>query len=65
MSNPRSLSASRNNSFCNHGAISHGAHARKIAQILMSPTGSSLPSNDCSSCMKHDSPASYDMVCVV
>lgn len=63
MSNPRSLSASRNNSFCTRSAINHGAHARKIAQILLSPTGSSLPTNDCSTYMKHD--ASYDMVCVV
>jgi len=63
MSNPRSLSASRNNSFCTRSTINHGAHARKIAQILLSPTGSYLPSNDCSTYMKHD--ASYDMVCVV
>ena len=66
MSNPRSLNASRNNSFCTRSAINHGAHARKIAQILLSPTGSSLPSNDCSTYMKHDShDASYDMVCVM
>lgn len=63
MSNPRSLNASRNNSFCTRSAINHGAHARKIAQILLSPTGSSFPSNECSTYMKHD--ASYDMVCVV
>lgn len=64
MNNPRSLNASRNNSFCTRGAINHGTHARKIAQILLSPTGSSLPSNDYSS-YKHESAVSYDMVCVV
>lgn len=45
MSNPRSLSGSRNSSFCMRGNNTQNAHARKIAQILMSPTGSALPSS--------------------
>lgn len=64
MSNPRSLSASRNSSFCMRGNqnahLNQNAHARRIAQILLSPTGSSLPSNDCSSYPIRESPT---MVC--
>lgn len=43
--NSRSSNVSRNSSFCYQGTINHGAHARKIAQILLSPTENSLPSN--------------------
>lgn len=61
MSNPRSLSASQNSSFCMRGNVNQNAHARRIAQILLSPTGSSLPSNTCSSCPTRESPPT--MVC--
>ncbi|CRK96265.1 CLUMA_CG009689, isoform B [Clunio marinus] len=50
--NNRSRNPSRNGSFCHRPsiAINHGIHARRIAQLLLSPTGSSLPSNECTSC---------------
>jgi len=63
LNNNRSLSNSRNNSFCVRPAgINHGAHARRIAQILLSPTGSKLPSNECVSCQRRESTLS-EMVC--
>lgn len=60
MSNPRSLSGSRNSSFCMRNNLNQNSHAKRIAQILMSPTGSFLPSNESSSYPIHESPT---MVC--
>lgn len=52
LNNNRSLSASRNSSFCARptGNINPSAHARRIAQLLLSPSGQALPSSDCSNC---------------
>lgn len=62
----RSLSASRNNSFCTRtsSGINHGAHAKRIAQLLLSPTGSLLPASDCSSCPPRRESTLSEMVCV-
>lgn len=66
LNNNRSLSASRNSSFCTRpsGGINHGAHAKRIAQLLLSPTGSLLPSNDCSSCPPRRESTISETVCV-
>lgn len=52
LNNNRSLSASRNSSFCARpaGNINPSAHARRIAQLLLSPSGHALPASDCSNC---------------
>lgn len=67
LNNNRSLSASRNNSFCarpSSGGINHGAHAKRIAQLLLSPTGSSLhSSNDCSMCPPRRESTISETVC--
>lgn len=62
--NNRSLNASRNNSFCSRptNVINNGTHARRIAQILLSPTGSSLAPTNCPSCPRRESTIS-DTVC--
>ena len=66
LNNNRSLSASRNSSFCTRtsGGINHSVHARRIAQLLLSPTGSSLPANDCSTCPPRRASTKSEMVCV-
>lgn len=67
LNNNRSLSASRNNSFCarpSSANINHGAQARRIAQLLLSPMGSSLPStNDCSTCPPRRESTISETVC--
>lgn len=67
LNNNQSLSASRNNSFCarpSSGGISHGAHAKRIAQLLLSPTGSLLrSSNECSACPPRRESTISETVC--
>lgn len=66
LNNNQSLSASRNNSFCTRASIgtTQATHAKRIAQLLLGPTGSLLPSNDCSSCPPRRESTISEMVCV-
>jgi hypothetical protein len=65
LNNNPSLNSSRNNSICTRAnSISQGAHAKRIAQLLLSPTGSLFPSNDCSSCPPRRESTISEMVCV-
>jgi hypothetical protein len=67
LNNNQSLSASRNNSFSvrpsSGPTINHGAHARRIAQLLLSPTGSLLPSSECSNCPPRRESTISETVC--
>lgn len=64
LNNNRSLNASRNNSFIMrpNSAVNHSVHARRIAQLLLSPAGSAVPANECSYCPRRQSMNS-EMVC--
>lgn len=66
LNNSESLNASRNNSFCvrQGSGINHGAHAKRIAQLLLSPTGgSSIPTYECTSCPPRRESTISESVC--
>lgn len=66
LNNNRSLNTSRNSSFCARptGNINQGANARRIAQLLLSPTGNALPSGDCSNCPPRRESTISETVCL-